>query len=51
MSQNWLHWILVSGSLVALVVTIGVAILLVCCLSCSHCPLKEKDDLFKRGEV
>jgi hypothetical protein len=51
MTQSWLHWILVSGSLVALVVTIGVAILLVCCLSCARCPLKEKDELFKRREV
>jgi hypothetical protein len=51
MTQNWMHWILVSGSLVALVVTIGVAVLLVCCLSCARCPLKEKDELFKRREV
>jgi hypothetical protein len=51
MIEHMWHWILVSGSLVALVITLGVAVLIVCCLSCARCPLKEKDDLFKRGEV
>lgn len=45
------HWIVTSGSLVAMVVTLGVAVLVACCLSCARCPLQEKDDLFKRREV
>ena len=49
--DNLWHWIVTSGSLVALVVTSGVALLVVCCLSCAHCPCQEKDDLFKRREV
>jgi hypothetical protein len=40
-----------SGSLPALVVTAGVAVLLVCCLGCAKCPCREKDDLFRRHEV
>jgi hypothetical protein len=28
-----------------------VALLLVCCLQCTHCPCREKDDLFTRHEV
>jgi hypothetical protein len=51
MTHSWWNWIVISGSLVALVVTVGVAVLLVCCLSCAHCPLKDKDDIFKRHEV
>ncbi len=43
-----LHWIVSSGSLLALVVTLGVAVLLVCCLGCAKCPNREKDDLFTR---
>ncbi len=40
-----------SGSVIALLVTIGVAVLLVCCLGCAKCPCCEKDDLFRRREV
>jgi hypothetical protein len=25
----------------------GVALLLVCCLECTHCKCREKDDLFR----
>jgi hypothetical protein len=50
-ADNLWHWIVTSGSLVALVVTVGVALLVVCCLSCAKCPCQEKDDLFKRREV
>jgi hypothetical protein len=40
-----------SGSVVALVATAGVAILLICCLGCSKCPDRDKDDIFTRHEV
>jgi hypothetical protein len=40
-----------SGSLLALVVTAGVAVLLVCCLGCAKCPGREKDDIFTHHEV
>jgi len=46
-----LQWLTTSGSLLALIVTAGVAVLLVCCLGCSKCPCREKDDLFSRREV
>jgi hypothetical protein len=45
------HWLISSGSLLALIVTAGVAVLLVCCLGCSKCPETEKDDIFSRHEV
>jgi hypothetical protein len=44
-------WLISSGSLLALIVTAGVAILLVCCLGCAKCPETKKDDIFSRHEV
>ena len=46
-----LQWLTTSGSLIAVIVTVGVGVLLVCCLGCSKCPCREKDDLFSRREV
>jgi hypothetical protein len=43
-----LHWFAANGSVLAIVVTAGVAVLLVCCLGCSNCPRREKDELFRR---
>jgi hypothetical protein len=45
------HGIARSGSLLAALVTVGVAILLICCLECTECPRREKDDLFCRHEL
>jgi hypothetical protein len=49
--QTLAHWIAVNGSVLAVLVTVGVAVLLVCCLECTHCPKREKDELFHRNEV
>lgn len=45
------HWFEVNTSVLAVLVTLGVAVLLVCCLECSDCSHRDKDDLFKRHEV
>ena len=45
------HWFLSNESVLAVLVTVGVAVLLICCLECSHCPSRDKDDIFKRHEV
>lgn len=45
------HWFLTYANFLAILVTVGVAVLLVCCLECSKCPRREKDDLFKHHEV
>ena len=45
------HWFAVNGNILAIVVTAGVAVLLVCCLGCSNCPCRDKDDLFRRREL
>lgn len=49
--SSLIRWMTESGSLLALVVTAGVAVLLVCCLGCAKCPCREKDEIFKRHEV
>jgi heme/copper-type cytochrome/quinol oxidase subunit 2 len=45
------HWFAVNSTVLALLVTLGVAVLLICCLKCSDCSKRDKDDLFKRREV
>ena len=45
---KWLEW---NGTVLAVLVTAGVAVLLVCCLGCSNCGNRKKDDLFNRHEV
>ena len=49
--QALLHWFGLHANLMAILATVGVAVLLVCCLECTNCPCREKDDLFKRHEV
>jgi hypothetical protein len=49
--HSLIDWIAMNGSVLAVLVTVGVAVLLVCCLGCSNCPHREKDDLFRRREL
>ena len=46
-----IHWLEVNVNVLAVLVTLGVAVLLICCLECSDCSKRDKDDLFKRHEV
>jgi hypothetical protein len=49
--QHLMHWFVVNASVLAVLVTAGVAVLLVCCLGCSECPSRDKDDIFNRHEL
>ena len=49
--QAFVHWFAAHESILAVIVTAGVAFLLVCCLECSHCGCREKDDIFKHHEI
>jgi hypothetical protein len=49
--HNLIHWFASNGTVLAILVTAGVAVLLVCCLGCSNCPSRDKDDLFRRHEM
>jgi len=48
---SFLHGIARSENLLGALVTLGVAILLACCLECTNCSCREKDDLFRRHAV
>lgn len=49
--HNWIHWLLDNGGVFAILVTAGVGVLLVCCLECSNCSCREKDDIFNHHEI
>ena len=49
--QTLAHWIAVNRSVLAVLVTVGIAVLLVACLECTHCPKRKKDEIFSRHEV
>jgi hypothetical protein len=51
MMDRLIHWFAFDGNALDLLVTVGVTFLLVCCLECSKCPSREKDDIFNRHEV
>ena len=43
-----LHTLFSAGTILAVLITAGVGLLIFCCLSCSNCGCKEKDELFRR---
>ena len=49
--HNFFHWIASCASVLAILVTLGVAVLLVCCLECTNCPKSKKDEIFTRHEL
>jgi len=49
--HDLIHWFTSSASILATIVTVGVAVLLFCCLGCSNCSHREKDDIFSRHEM
>jgi hypothetical protein len=49
--HNLIHWFAANESILAVLVTVGVAVLLVCCLGCSNCSGRDKDDIFSRHEM
>jgi hypothetical protein len=49
--SNMMHWVYLHGNILAVLVTIAVAILVVCSLECVKCPKSEKDDLFRKHNL
>ena len=41
-----LQWFAIPANALALLVTLGVAIFLFCCLECATSPSRDKDDIF-----
>ena len=48
--QSLVHWFTTNENAIAVLITVGVAIFLVCCLECTNCSRREKDDLFRRRQ-
>jgi hypothetical protein len=46
-----IHWFAANANVLAILVTVGVAILLVCCLECTNCSCHDKDDIFRHHEM
>ena len=49
--ESLTHWLEMNASVLAAVVTIGVAIFLFCCVECLDCSKRKKDELFHRHDV
>jgi hypothetical protein len=49
--NNVVRWIMTNGNVIAVIVTAGVAAFLACCLGCSKCPCRDKDDIFRHRSV
>jgi hypothetical protein len=49
--DSLIHWFTVDGNAISVLVTLGIAVLLVCCLECSHCPNRDQDDIFRHHAI
>jgi len=49
--ESVISWFTVYENAIAVLVTVGVALLLVCCLECVTSPPRDKDDIFNRHTV
>jgi hypothetical protein len=46
-----IHWFATNPNLLAIIVTAGVAVLLACCIECTKCTGRQKDDVIHRHEA
>jgi hypothetical protein len=46
-----IHWFVTYENVIAIIVTVGVALVVFCCLKCSECPSREKDDVFRHHSL
>jgi hypothetical protein len=49
--RSVVHWFAANANVLAILVTVGVAVLLICCLECTNCPCRDKDDIFRHHEL
>ena len=49
--NSLIHWFTVYETALVVLATVGVAVLLVCCLVCTNCSCREKDDIFRHRQV
>jgi hypothetical protein len=46
--SHLIRWLAMHAMLLTILVTAGVALLLGCCLACSNCSCRDKDNVFRR---
>ena len=46
-----IEWFKVYENALAVLVTVGVAIFIFCCLECTDCSCRENDEFFRHREV
>ncbi|MGP8176121.1 MAG: hypothetical protein ACLP7O_16480 [Terracidiphilus sp.] len=49
--NSLVQWFTTNVNVLAILVTVGVTVLLVCCLECSECPSRDEDDIFRHHEL
>lgn len=50
--HEFVHWFLVNAGVLSVLVTLAIAIFLVCCLKCTDCSCRrDEDDLFKKHNL
>jgi hypothetical protein len=49
--NSLMHWFFINEDVLSVLVTVAVAVFLVCCLECSDCSKRDKDEIFHRHEV
>jgi len=49
--NSLIHWFTVYENALAVVATVGIGIFLICCLECTSCPCRDKDEIFPRKKV
>jgi hypothetical protein len=49
--HSLIHLLTSNEGTLAVIVTAAVAVFIVCCLECSNCSCRDKDELFRRRQV
>jgi hypothetical protein len=45
--HSLIQWFVTYENVIAIIVTMAVAVIVYCCLGCSKCPCRDKDDVFR----
>jgi len=46
-----IEWFKIFDNALAVLVTVGVAVFLVCCVECTNCSCRDKDDFFRHRKI
>ncbi|MGA3009367.1 MAG: hypothetical protein ABSD72_03825 [Terracidiphilus sp.] len=49
--QSLIHWLIAYENIIAIIVTVAIALVVVCCLKCSECPSRDEDDVFRHHSL